>query len=223
MKALAGGLNLLIPGMGFNLLGYYWLSLGFLGSWCLTIAGTCWLGYFTTANGFIILLVLLSLIHLSSMAITFRLTPIHQPLFKSIATAIAFFLGWCLLLTGFISFRDNVFGWDIYHIPSSSMKPTLTPGDVILVDTWRYHNETPKAGDIVLFTRNQQGKKVFIKRVHIAPESMHDNPNQVYVLGDNRAYSTDSRQFGLIDVKLIKGQATLILLDPHGLSLKPLI
>ena len=102
------------------------------------------------------------------------------------------------------------------------MKPTLKPGDVILVDTWSYHNETPKAGDIVLFTRDERDKQVFIKRVHTAPELMHANPNQVYVLGDNRAYSTDSRHFGFVDQKRIKGQATLILLDPHGFSLKPL-
>lgn len=102
------------------------------------------------------------------------------------------------------------------------MRPALKPGDVILVDTWRYDNKTPAPGDIILFTRNKQDKRVFIKRVHQAPKALKATSDQIYVLGDNRAYSTDSRQFGLIDKKQIMGRATFIFLDPNGFQFKGL-
>jgi signal peptidase I len=46
--------------------------------------------------------------------------------------------------------RGSVLGYDHYYIPSMSMAPTIRTGDRIVVNTWRYRDASPAAGDIVV-------------------------------------------------------------------------
>ena len=45
------------------------------------------------------------------------------------------------------------------------MKPTLSPGDFVLVDTWIYKHKKPSKKDIVLFVRNNDWDHILIKRI----------------------------------------------------------
>jgi len=78
----------------------------------------------------------------------------------------------------------TTFGWGAFHIPSSSMEPTLEVGDRIFVSKLAYGynrysfpfdpsfmfedkilSDTPERGDVVVFTLPYKGNVDFIKRV----------------------------------------------------------
>lgn len=67
------------------------------------------------------------------------------------------------------------------------MEPTLTHGPLVWGLKWF---NTLKTGNVIIFT--QRGKEK-IKRL----SKIEDG--KLYVVGDNKSHSTDSRSFGLID------------------------
>lgn len=81
------------------------------------------------------------------------------------------------------------------------MLPTLKTGQDILCFNWAYIFSRPKIGDIVVI--RHQGKEM-IKRIQ-----KYDD-RQVFVTGDNKKESTDSRNFGLIDKSNIIGKVIFI-------------
>ena len=56
---------------------------------------------------------------------------------------------------GFVNFR----------IPASSMEPTLTKGDFILVSTFAYMSESPRRGDVVVFKYPRNPDIYYVKRI----------------------------------------------------------
>ncbi len=122
-------------------------------------------------------------------------------------------------------------------ITSSSMEPTIFPGDKVLV--WRYHpgpTAPPQRGDIVFFRDPSDVESWMVKRVIGLPGEtvvvfggrvyINGQPlnepyaqgvsagmglwqvpaNGVFVMGDNREVSDDSRAFGPIEMSLIGGR-----------------
>ncbi len=77
------------------------------------------------------------------------------------------------------------------------MLPTLKPGQDILSFNWAYIGRKPSPGEIIVL--NFQGKDL-VKRV-VKVEN-----DQVFVEGDNKEGSTDSRDFGAIDLDQIVGK-----------------
>ena len=81
-------------------------------------------------------------------------------------------------------------------VEGDSMRPTLTPGDRLLVVRRRRY----RIGDVVALRSPRDGRTI-VKRVSaIAGAS-------VEVRGDNAAASTDSRAFGPVPVSSILGRA----------------
>lgn len=102
-----------------------------------------------------------------------------------------------------------------------SMTPTINNGDLIIAVKRKFYKE----GDIVIFCGemipsdfwSNRRVSILIKRLHI------NNPNQseghlfknfskgglVYLLGDNKNHSIDSRIFGPVDVRGILGKVII--------------
>jgi signal peptidase I len=156
-----------------------------------------------------------------------------------LATAIAVIAVWI-----FLSFRIGV-------ILSQSMMPTLKPGDHYLINLRAFRYEAPRRQDIVVFHAEDDllvkriiglpGDKVNIlwgkvyvndqplSETYLLEEPIVENPLQVqvpegqlFVLGDNRNNSDDSRDFGPINLDTVLGRADRILSpSSRRLSLLP--
>jgi signal peptidase I len=105
---------------------------------------------------------------------------------------------------------------EAYRIPTASMEPGVHQGDRILADKTAYHRMAPKKGDVVIFVYPDDRSKKFIKRIEALPGEVVTYADgtkapvphgHVYVLGDNRENSIDSRQFGFIPLRDIVGKA----------------
>jgi signal peptidase I len=134
-----------------------------------------------------------------------------------------------------------------FRIPTSSMKPTLTPGDQVLVDKLA---RRPHRGELVVF-RRPRGDEILLKRVVAvggdsvaiedgalyvdgrparesyadpkAIDSVYFGPvrvprGSVFALGDNRADSLDSRTFGAVADNRIIGRVVARIWPPGRLG-----
>jgi nickel-type superoxide dismutase maturation protease len=84
----------------------------------------------------------------------------------------------------------------IFKVKDKSMEPGLVSGDFLFVTS---ACGKPKVGDIVVL--KHPSKSIYIvKRVSAI------NGCEVFVIGDNKDQSEDSRDFGSIDVRSIMGK-----------------
>jgi signal peptidase I len=131
----------------------------------------------------------------------------------------------------------RIFVAEPFRIPSESMEPTLAPGDQALVVKRTGHTpkrgelvafHSPRGGDIllkrvvavggdtvgledgVLVVNGRQVREPFVN--HKAIDSVYFGPVRVkagmfFAMGDNRANSEDSRDFGAVRDSTIIGRA----------------
>jgi len=118
-------------------------------------------------------------------------------------------------------------------IAGDAMAPTLTNGQVVVVNTSAYDSASPKRGDIVLFRTNLIARivglpgetisfpdgvaavnDIRLNETYLAPGTPTTAPQNTYsvpagsyfVLHDNRAKLGDSRDFGSIARSAIEGK-----------------
>jgi signal peptidase I len=110
--------------------------------------------------------------------------------------------------------KNNVI--EAYKIATRSMEPIVLKGDRVFADKTAYRRMAPKKGDIVLFVYPDDRSKVFIKRIEGLPGdrislrngTIEEVPHgMVYVLGDNKDQSVDSRTFGFVPLRDVLGKA----------------
>lgn len=77
------------------------------------------------------------------------------------------------------------------------MTPVFKENDTVLVNRLSYFLSKPKVGDVVVLKR----EKFIIKRIARIKD------NKVFIVGDNKSESTDSRSFGWVSKKAILGKA----------------
>jgi len=72
-----------------------------------------------------------------------------------------------------------------FYIPSSSMEPTLVPGERVLVAKFYYRITQPQRGDIIVFRYPIDNRKNLIKRVIGLPgEKIKISNGMIYVNGE---------------------------------------
>lgn len=133
---------------------------------------------------------------------------------------------------------DAAIGRD--KVQNISMKPTLQPGDMMLVDKIIYRFNSPKFQEIIVFKNPQNLAEGYVKRIIGVPGDVievkegqlfrngnlikepyvrapmfysgrWDVPaNKVFVLGDNRNQSFDSHSWGMLDQDLIIGKVFFV-------------
>ncbi|MDK2897253.1 MAG: signal peptidase [Candidatus Atribacteria bacterium] len=83
-----------------------------------------------------------------------------------------------------------------YYIPSGSMKPTLVPGERVLVAKFIYRFTEPTRGDIVVFKYPIDNRKNLIKRIVGLPgEEVEIKDGQVFINGEPLAGEQFARTY----------------------------
>lgn len=127
-----------------------------------------------------------------------------------------------------------------YKVYGNSMFPTLQGNELLIVNKWIYDQRSPSYGDIIVFHTKEDrdfikrviglpgddiciregyvwrnGKK--LRESYIPSKIRGDYPNtrvppgHLFVLGDNRNFSRDSREIGMVDVEKVVGRAEIVL------------
>jgi signal peptidase I len=142
------------------------------------------------------------------------------------AASIARWVGAALLFRAFVA--------QAYYIPSESMQPTLDVGDHIYINRLVYRFWKPVRGEVVVFDHPHEHGTDLIKRVvavggdkvegrdgkvwvnGVAGGESTDfgplevPPDNLFVMGDNRGNSSDSRYWGFVPLGLVQGRAMFI-------------
>ena len=90
------------------------------------------------------------------------------------------------------------------RVVGDSMKGTLKEGDLITYKKLNSKSNDLEIGDIVVASHPKIKSKLIIKRIHRIYNNKFD------LRGDNSFQSTDSREFGLIELDLIIGKVDKI-------------
>jgi signal peptidase I len=112
--------------------------------------------------------------------------------------------------------KNNI---EAYEIVTTSMEPVVLKGDRVFADKTAYTRVAPKRGDIIVFVYPDDRSKTFIRRIEGMPGEMitlTDGKKEqvphgmIYVLGENKEKSVDSREFGFIPLRDIIGKVRQI-------------
>jgi nickel-type superoxide dismutase maturation protease len=98
-----------------------------------------------------------------------------------------------------------------YRIRGASMRPTLSPGDQVLIDPSAYRRHAPRVGDVVLARHPYRRDVEMVKRID---GTLPDG--RLLLAGDNPDESTDGRTLGAISPDLLRGQVVLRLSAAGG-------
>ncbi|OGH24268.1 MAG: hypothetical protein A3B47_04770 [Candidatus Levybacteria bacterium RIFCSPLOWO2_01_FULL_39_24] len=79
------------------------------------------------------------------------------------------------------------------------MAPAFKTGDTILANRLSYFLSKPKIGDVVVLKKG----RFIIKRIAKVEKG------KIFVIGDNEKESTDSRNFGWINMREVVGKVIL--------------
>ena len=95
-----------------------------------------------------------------------------------------------------------------WTIDGSSMEPALSAGDRVIVDVWSYRHRRPRVGEIALLEAPRGDAGLLVKRVAAGPGA-RGGPDRLWVEGDNREQSLDSRTFGPVAAHGFRGRVIL--------------
>ena len=88
------------------------------------------------------------------------------------------------------------------------MEPLCKEGDFILLDKLSYLMFRPRAGDVVVLRHPTESARLILKYITRVKEDGHEF--LYWVEGLNKEESSDSRSFGWIPRRMIRGKAVII-------------
>lgn len=91
-----------------------------------------------------------------------------------------------------------------FIVKERSMEPFCTEGDFALVSRMSYFFSHPKVGQLVVLRDPTDPSRYIIKRITATEGSF------LWVEGDNKERSTDSRDFGWVGANALLGQVKVI-------------
>jgi len=127
-----------------------------------------------------------------------------------------------------------------YRVYGNSMFPTLQGNELLIVNKWIYERRSPSHGDIIVF-HTREGRDYIKRVIGLPGDeiSIHDGyvwlngkklkesyipgkirgeypntrvpPGHLFVLGDNRNFSRDSREIGMVDIDKVVGRVDVVL------------
>jgi len=109
------------------------------------------------------------------------------------------------------------------RVEGISMEPNLHDGEFVVVNRLAYRWGEPERGDVIVFHFPSDPRRRFIKRVVGLPgDTVTIRDGQVLiVLGDNRNNSSDSQNWGPLDINEIIGKAMLVYWPMDTIGLIP--
>lgn len=119
-----------------------------------------------------------------------------------------------ILIVGFVgALLIRVFIFEGFVVSGDSMAPTLKSGDYVLINKLSYLFGTPERGDIIVAYSQREGVRL-VKRVMGLPYEWFDidgktsnvDPQEYFLVGDNKEVSIDSRILGNINDWDVEGR-----------------
>ena len=101
-----------------------------------------------------------------------------------------------------------------YAVPTGSMEKTIMTGDRVLAEKVSYYLRDPEPGDIVMFEDPEIPGRLLLKRCTLASDVTYPYTvpeGMMWMMGDNRTNSQDSRYFGAVPVASAEARSVAVL------------
>ncbi len=91
--------------------------------------------------------------------------------------------------------RLRIIGYSLFSIPSASNKPTINPGDTVVVSSYAYMGRLPKLNDFAVFVP-PKSESPFVKRVVGLPGDVVEISNsEIFINGSHGVVFEPENQF----------------------------
>lgn len=166
---IAGLFNFISPGLGFLYVNKPLYAVAQPVSMVLLLGAASWTKILFNPIGMLAFVVLEFLIWFSCIvvAVVIARGQIDPTLskFQRWYVYVGFFVLGSIAGNVLMQNRSQVFGYEPFRFPSASMQDTLSPGDFLISDTWKYKSQSPQRGDLVVFLFPGDPKIKYLKRV----------------------------------------------------------